>query len=98
MVYVSPFDFFCRGVLTFWMHFLGTNKTISQIFNILNYSSMACQLQSFTGYLGQALVFLSNSALRQWSNFCFPGDFCWCCEAFIPGGGDYALGNNSVKF
>ena len=41
--------------------------------------SVFCRLQSFTGCLGQALVFVWGSALRGGFNFCFPGDFyrCW---------------------
>ena len=86
MVYVSPFAFFCRGVLRFLMHFLDTNKTMSQIFDIAKYSYMTCQLQSSQGYLRQTLIFMWDSAQWQWSNLCFSGDFSWWWQNFHLGG------------
>ena len=44
-------------------------------------------LQSFTIYLRQALVFMLYRALREQFNFYFSGDFCYCWQGFQFGGG-----------
>ena len=53
--------------------------------------------QSFTKYLRQTLIFMSNSALRGKFNFCFSGYFYYDWQKFDSGGGR-ELGSNSMKF
>ena len=54
-------------------------------------------LQSVTGYLGLALVFMGNSALQEMFNCYFFGLFASISKIFILAG-DWALGYHSMEF
>ena len=48
-------------------------------------------LQSWVGYVGRALVFVWNTAMRGNFTSYFSAVFCWCV-------GDWALGYNAMNF
>ena len=48
-------------------------------------------LQSWVGYVGRALVFVWNGAMRGNFTLYFSAVFCWCV-------GDWAVGYNAMNF
>ena len=75
----DPRIFWSAAGLLIWEIFLWAEK--------FGEGEGACVLRSWRGYVGQALVFMWNSAMRESFNFYFSAVFCLCRGIFGMGGG-----------
>ena len=67
-----------------WNIFTGSTRKDVNVYSEFSHKHLYYgRLESFAGYLSQALVFVWNScSLREWFNFCFARDFCYCRQIF----------------
>ena len=67
-----------------WNIFTGSTRRDVNVYSEFSHKHLYYgRLESFAGYLSQALVFMWNScSLREWFNFCFARDFYYCRQIF----------------